>query len=166
MMMPSTPQYAIPYPAGTDRVMDGDNAMGTLAGRIETRMVGLLAYQELTTSSFSATAEAATGLSVSANILSGHRIWVEAFWPGICGAAAGRPYIKIYLQSTGVQVDEHDLTVSAHVCFKAGRLLINQLAAGSQTFSLNAGSTAGSTMNASCSATMPAWIKVLDYGAP
>jgi hypothetical protein len=34
--MPTTPFYAWPYPAGTDRVMDGDNAMGALAAAIET----------------------------------------------------------------------------------------------------------------------------------
>lgn len=34
--MPSeTPKYALPYPVGTDRVMDGDNAMQALAERVE-----------------------------------------------------------------------------------------------------------------------------------
>jgi|SRR5262245_4127527 len=33
--MPTTPRYAFPYPAGTDRVMDGDNAMGSLAQAVE-----------------------------------------------------------------------------------------------------------------------------------
>ena len=30
-----TPRYALPYPVGTDRVMDGDNAMQALAERVE-----------------------------------------------------------------------------------------------------------------------------------
>lgn len=33
--MPATPIYAIPYPAGTDRVMDGDDAMGSIATQVE-----------------------------------------------------------------------------------------------------------------------------------
>src|SRR5262245_9349798 len=33
--MPTTPRYGFPWPAGTDRVMDGDNAMGALAQAIE-----------------------------------------------------------------------------------------------------------------------------------
>lgn len=32
----TTPIYGFPYPSGTDRVMDGDNAMGALALAIET----------------------------------------------------------------------------------------------------------------------------------
>lgn len=34
--MATTPIFAIPYPVGTDRVMDGDNAMQALAERVET----------------------------------------------------------------------------------------------------------------------------------
>lgn len=33
--MATTPVYAIPYPVGTDRVMDGDNAMQAIADRVE-----------------------------------------------------------------------------------------------------------------------------------
>lgn len=33
--MPTTPRYAIPYPLGTDRVMDGDNVMQAIAERVE-----------------------------------------------------------------------------------------------------------------------------------
>lgn len=33
--MATTPTYAIPYPIGTDRVMDGDNAMQAIAERVE-----------------------------------------------------------------------------------------------------------------------------------
>jgi hypothetical protein len=31
----TTPKFAIPYPVGTDRVMDGDNAMQAIAERVE-----------------------------------------------------------------------------------------------------------------------------------
>lgn len=34
-MAATTPIYALPYPTGTDRVMDGDNAMGALAGAVD-----------------------------------------------------------------------------------------------------------------------------------
>ena len=34
-MPASTPTYAIPYPLGTDRVMDGDDAIKSLAERVE-----------------------------------------------------------------------------------------------------------------------------------
>lgn len=34
-MTASTPRYAIPYPLGTDRVMDGDNVMQAIAERVE-----------------------------------------------------------------------------------------------------------------------------------
>ena len=33
--MATTPAYALPYPVGTDRVMDGDNAIQALAERVE-----------------------------------------------------------------------------------------------------------------------------------
>ena len=36
--MGTTPKYAFPYPEGTDRVTDGDNAMGTLAQAVEDTM--------------------------------------------------------------------------------------------------------------------------------
>jgi len=36
-VMPSTtPKFAFPYPVGTDRVTDGDNAIQALAERVET----------------------------------------------------------------------------------------------------------------------------------
>lgn len=31
----TTPKYAIPYPDGNERVMDGDNAMGAIATRLD-----------------------------------------------------------------------------------------------------------------------------------
>lgn len=34
--MATTPKLNIPYPVGTDRVMDGDNAMQAIAERVET----------------------------------------------------------------------------------------------------------------------------------
>lgn len=48
--MPSaTPTYAIPYPVGTDRVMDGDNAMQAIAERVE--LVWQFYYTEITVAS-------------------------------------------------------------------------------------------------------------------
>jgi hypothetical protein len=38
--MAATPALAIPYPIGTDRVMDGDNAMQAMAERVEALMLG------------------------------------------------------------------------------------------------------------------------------
>jgi hypothetical protein len=40
-MAGTTPKYALPYPTGTDRVMDGDNAMQALAEAIEGTIAGL-----------------------------------------------------------------------------------------------------------------------------
>jgi hypothetical protein len=37
----STPKYEFPYPTGTDRVMDGDNAMQALAEAVEARVAAL-----------------------------------------------------------------------------------------------------------------------------
>jgi hypothetical protein len=39
--MPTTPGYGWPYPAGTDRVMDGDNAIGALGQAIENSLKAL-----------------------------------------------------------------------------------------------------------------------------
>ena len=36
----TTPKYAFPYPIGTDRVMDGDNAIQALAERVEAVLAG------------------------------------------------------------------------------------------------------------------------------
>jgi hypothetical protein len=39
-MPASTPLYGLPYPTGTDRVMDGDNAIGALADAVESLVHG------------------------------------------------------------------------------------------------------------------------------
>ena len=41
-MPASTPKYSWPYPSGTDRVMDGDNAMGALGTAIEDTLTAIL----------------------------------------------------------------------------------------------------------------------------
>jgi hypothetical protein len=38
-MAGATPKYALPYPTGTDRVMDGDNAIQALAERVEANVL-------------------------------------------------------------------------------------------------------------------------------
>ena len=39
-MPASTPLFGFPYPLGTDRVMDGDNAIGALARKVEDQLSG------------------------------------------------------------------------------------------------------------------------------
>lgn len=43
----STPTYGFPYPDGSERVMDGDNAIGALATAIENRLKALAALIQL-----------------------------------------------------------------------------------------------------------------------
>ena len=48
----TTPSLALPYPTGTDRVMDGDNAIQALALAVETDLGRRLRFNPLTTSIF------------------------------------------------------------------------------------------------------------------
>lgn len=123
----TTPKYGFPYPAGTDRVMDGDNAMGALALAIENLLAarddaGVLGYALLTANQINITAEAdITGLSVAVNLPAGRLIKISA---------------HVWLQSATVATDV------GRVSLKEGATILQ---IGTVTNPTNAGSSSGTT---------------------
>jgi len=51
----STPDYGFPYPTGTDRVMDGDNAIEALARAVEDVFGGIIAIEKPATATLTLT---------------------------------------------------------------------------------------------------------------
>src|SRR4051812_13428855 len=86
-----TASLKMPYPVGTDRVMDGDNAMQALAERIEARMPwGYLAHTAMTTTSpVGTSAQVISSGTLTVTVGAGRRIRLSALM-GIIGTAAGQ----------------------------------------------------------------------------
>lgn len=98
-----TPLFAIPYPLGTDRVMDGDDAMHALAQRVEDRVGGCIACVRgpATQSDIGATATAI--LSVSATFKAGHRYRLSAS-SGNAQVSAAAPTCYASLRVDGTEL--------------------------------------------------------------
>jgi len=72
-----TPIFAIPYPVGTDRVADGDDAMRSLAQRVEDRVGGALVAQNFPAAQTDVPQAGATVLTVNVAFKAGHRYKVS-----------------------------------------------------------------------------------------
>lgn len=109
-MAGSTPKLVLPYPTGTDRVADGDNAMQALAERLEARLPwGCLGMAiSLNAQSITSTAEhVIAGLSVNFNQVIGRRYHIYARGCFISGTPIPYGYsFSIWLSGVAVQYSE------------------------------------------------------------
>ena len=84
-MPASTPVYGFPYPLGTDRVMDGDNAIEALARAVESQIAAaaykVLGYAQVVAdqTGIGTTPVALAGLSLPVQVAANRRIRVSAF---------------------------------------------------------------------------------------
>lgn len=126
-MAGTTTNLKIPYPTGTDRVADGDNAMQSLAERVDVRAPwGCLGYGETTANIDLANAQLflqVTGVVIGA----GRRILLQAympFWIGATattlgyainqdGAAVVSPYWHVHASGSGSLMGSRVITPAA-----------------------------------------------------
>lgn len=172
-MPASTPVYGFPYPLGTDRVMDGDNAIGALALAIEALIESRgrrLGYALATANQINivATPIDLTGLSVTVNLpagrvvkVSGH-VWLQS---ATVGTDVGR--VTIMEGATTLQVGTvTNPSTNASSSGTSDPFVILTPPAGAHTYKLQAARIFGTgSITLQASPTSPAIILVEDLGA-
>jgi hypothetical protein len=167
-MPASTPIYGLPYPLGTDRVMDGDNAIGALAAAVEQLIATgprLLGYAEVLAPGAPVTAAVPIpGLSVSVTLPAGRRIRVTAHVNYT--ASQDNNVVRQRLRVDGVNSQLSADTVmrytQVHTVVSIG---VFTPAAGAHTFDVTCQMAYGTgTVNQNGSADAPAFIMVEDIG--
>ena len=167
-MAGTTPLYALPYPTGTDRVMDGDNAMEALARAVE-NMRRLLGYGMATANQGGISGETdLTGLSVTVTIPAGRilRIAAHVWVLSTVANDVGRVTLRDGVTSIALGTLPN-LPVSASVgpTSDPATLLVNPTA-GVHTYKATLTRMTGTgTLTSQASAGTPAWLSVEDMGA-
>lgn len=118
--MATTPVLALPYPIGTDRIMDGDNVIQALAERIEARLPrGYMQRADLTANlgPFATRGDAA-GLTMTVSLTAGR--WYRARVRGYAGitVANGRAGVFLMLDGTQIHGWQEDISVSNFASFE------------------------------------------------
>jgi hypothetical protein len=134
-----TTNLKIPYPTGTDRVADGDNAMQSLAERVEARMP----WGVLGRASFSAATGAITGeyvipgLTVAVTIPANRVLRVWTILPNVNASVVGTMAV-VYLKNNGANIGV-DCKYYSHASFGLACFCQVMLtpAAGTYTFSVS-----------------------------
>lgn len=167
-MAGTTPLYALPYPTGTDRVMDGDNAMEALARAVE-NMRRLLGYGMATANQAGISSEAdLTGLSATVSVAAGRIIKVSAHvW--ICSTVAndvGRVTLRDGATSIGLAtLPALPVSPSTGPTSDPFVILVNPTA-GPHTYKATLTRMTGTgTLTSQASAGTPAVLLVEDMGA-
>lgn len=166
--MAATPVLAIPYPVGTDRVMDGDNAMQAIAERVEARLpYGIVGYAENTAgeAGFAAGPQPMTGLTITATIPANRRLRITGKTRGSTSNANESFSILIRVDGTDVNKWEERFSTA-----NVGQTMLPQavvtLAAGSHTFTLSVLRGVGTgSFNSNATTAEPAFILVEDIGS-
>jgi hypothetical protein len=164
-MAGQTTKLAIPYPTGTDRVTDGDNAMQAIAERVEARMPwGVLARAWRTTDFGPTQAEVAiSGLSVTVAVGANRHVRVSTYQPNVTGTQAGT-FAVFYLRQNGTRIAQG----VAQVTNLGGEAIYVEtvlgLAAGTYTFDVSLAAVSGSAM-AGAGGTYPSNLVVEDIGS-
>lgn len=106
-----TPNLKIPYPVGTDRVADGDNAMQAIAERLEARLpYGCLARVIRTTSAGPYQAETQVMTLPSITFPAGRLVRIAAYIADMVGTSATQFGI-VYLRANGSRLTQGVRTV-------------------------------------------------------
>lgn len=161
----TTPVLKLPYPVGTDRVMDGDNAMQALAERIEARLpYGHLgsAVKVGNSAGISTTLTDVAGLSVNVTVPAGRRIRVTAYVLWQMVTANGQINLRLAEDTTWIQSHLQDANANQFVGSTFST--IREPAAGAHTYKVAAATTPGSTVTVHSTAPVASQIVVEDIG--
>lgn len=164
-MAGQTTSLKIPYPTGTDRVADGDNAMQALAERIEARMPwGVLGRAASAAPNNGIAGEAPiTALSLPVTVGAGRVIHIWAALSNIVPSAAGIAAVG-YLLQDGAKVQQW-VQYFANATYGLPVYLTAMLtpSTGAHTYAVNLAAVGG-TVNSSPSAAAPNYMVVQDIG--
>jgi hypothetical protein len=161
----TTPVTSIPYPTGTDRVADGDNAIQALAERIEARyprgIVGWLAKTDSQAGIPDAGANI-TGLQFNAQMYAGRLYRLE--WSGTVFQVTsnGRPQCRILMDGVECANWVEDVVGNNYASFLVSRLI--QVTTGSHQITAQASAFSAQTINIVGSVPNPSIIRCEDMG--
>lgn len=165
-MPAQTTNLKLPYPLGTDLLVNGDNDIKALADRIEARMPwGWLAYAEKTTAqgSIGNTLTDVTGLSITFTAVANRRIRLSARGAVIASGTTGFCNMGLHEGATGLQYSEVNMP---NVAGNGVGLYIDVVivpTAGAHTYKVVAMASTG-TMTYHAAANRPAYILAEDLG--
>jgi hypothetical protein len=169
-MPANTPVYGFPYPTGTDRVMDGDNAIGALALAVEVeltaRMARVLGYGQAIANQGPFTAAVAlTGLSVGPITLpAGRRIRVSVHSNWLASTAGNISRVRIRDNGANVHLAGIPVPVPAQLTALHTAAILSP-AAGAHTFDCTGELISGTgSVTLGAAASYPAWLLVEDIG--
>lgn len=155
----TTTTLKLPYPTGTDRVMDGDNAMQALAERVEARMPwGCLGYAENASNIDVVNAQVliqVTGVVVGA----GRRILVQSFFPFWVGSVVTNVGSAINEDGVGLSSAYWNVHASGNGTLVDFRVITPT--AGTHTYTL----TATGAWHLNAQTTNPASLMIQDIGS-
>lgn len=165
--MAATPILALPYPIGTDRVADGDNAMQALAERIELVLPrGRLAYAETTLaqSGIPAAATDLTGLAFPLTLTTKRFVLLACAL--IAGPNVAGNWVSLQLHKDGaaVQAVNWPMPVAGAATYMAVSVMLT-LPAATYAFKVRGAITLGSgTWFTGATPTSPGYLLATDYG--
>lgn len=162
----------IPYPTGTDRVMDGDNAMQAIADRIDARMpYGWLGIAIPTTTTINPTKVSISGGTMDLTFPAGRRIRLSATMAFVAGTAGGVQQIGVLTINEGVYTNvpaATEMVVSDAMTLGGAGALLNVSCIITPTAGLHkyflGGQTTGGTATAYAAANRPAYFLAEDIG--
>ena len=161
-MTKTTPALHLPYPEGTDRVMDGDNAIQALAERIELAYprgpLGMVARTTPLPLSTSQTLFTLPPITIPA----GRMIRLFSRLSGYTGAAAAQVELTI-AEGVGVVSREY-FNMPAASAFGLSVTCILTPAAGSHTYYAQVGVTGGNAWTVNPEPGNPAFLMIEDLG--
>lgn len=148
-MAGSTTKLALPYPTGTDRVMDGDNAMQALAERIEARMPwGCVAYSQWVADQGPiGGGNTLASITVPANVGAGRRIRLSCSLMFSHSIANGWVILEWYDGATRLAQGCYPSPPTVGFSFMGHLNTVIQSAAGAKTYTLYSYVNSGSATN-------------------
>lgn len=167
--MATTPGLALPYPVGTDLIMDGDNAIRALAERVEARLPwGVLpnGYAQVVADQAGITTAGAdvTGLTITVSVAAARRIRLSSRTRSTFTVLTGSATATVQLYEGATLLAEWSMSHSgAGSIYTHGAEVILTPSAGAHTYKMRA-VVNGGTMTVQGSATNPAFIMAEDIG--
>jgi hypothetical protein len=165
----NTPGLALPYPTGTDRVADGDNAMQALAERIEARMpwgapANWYAQYNGGNIPFGSAARVDLGPTVTIAAVAGRR-YRFASHMRINGNAAGNAHLFVVETPSNTDGAAHSFWYPS-TAYQADMWLefYSALSAGNHTYKLQAQTSGAIGCNAIGTTTVPIYLMIQDVG--
>jgi hypothetical protein len=167
----STPTYGFPYPTGTDRVQDGDNAIAALAQAVEDEIDagavpgGELAYAQVTANQGPITGDVdLTGLSVTVDVAAGRRIRISGEANMQSSVVNDRLGLEIAEGAVQMQAARQRAVIANDSVRLLGSITLTPTA-GAHTYKLMGGRLSGTgSVTMVAGPTNPALIQVEDLG--